>query len=118
MANSTFTLSKESRYKDTPVFSQAGALEFGLWEPPAEFVSLATGYRVHHVVSNEVGFLDLIAVQYYGAGAEHLSWAIAQANALANPENEMYPGMALFIPPRTAVIQFQSRQGNVAQSNG
>lgn len=105
-------LSAESRYKDTPVYLEGEVLEFALWEPIEEFADLSGGYRVHRVSSNEVGFLDILAVRFYGQGYESLWWVIAQANALLDPEAEMYPGMVLYIPPRSAVVQFQSRQGN------
>ncbi len=113
MADRFITVARDSRYKDTPVFSEGGKPEFGLWEPPPEFDKLAPGTKTHVVSSFEVGFLDLLAVRYYGPGHEHLFWVIAQANAIADPEKEMYPGQTLTIPARSAVVQFQSRQGNV-----
>jgi hypothetical protein len=93
---------------------EGGVLEFALMEPIREFTEKVEGYRIHRVKQNEVGFLDLLAVQYYGIGYEKLWWVIAYANAMIDPESEMYPGLALLIPPRTAVIQFLSRRGNAS----
>ncbi len=106
------TLSGTSRYKDTDVFDEAGDLEFGLWEPPAEFLDQPQGSLIHRVRQHEVGFLDIIAVKYYGAGYESLWPAIATANSIIDPEQEMYPGMALIIPPRPRVAQFIARAGD------
>ena len=108
----TVTLSLHSRYKDTPVYADGGVAEFALWEPPAEFRTLQRGYRSHIVKSHEVGFLDILAVEYYGPGSEQLWWVIAQANALIDIDKDMYPGQVLYIPPKTAVLQFQSRRGD------
>lgn len=110
-------ISAESRYKDTPVFSEGGTLEYALWEPPAEFATVRDGYQLHRVARAEVGFPDLIAVKYYGQGHEQLWWSIMQANAIIDPETELFPGKVLYIPPRTAVIQFMSRRGNAVQSS-
>ena len=116
---STFLrISAASRYKDTPAFNEGGVLEYALWEPPTEFTIVRDGYRVHRVVRSEVGFPDLIAVKYYGQGYEMLWWSIMQANAIIDPETELFPGKVLYIPPRTAVIQFMSRTGNAAVQPG
>ncbi len=106
------TLSNLSRYKDTAVFDEAGALEFGLAEPAPEFEALPLGARQHRVKQNEVGFLDIIAATYYGVGYETMWWVIAQANGMLDPETEMYAGMSLAIPPRSAVVQFIARLGD------
>ncbi len=105
-------LPASSRYKDTPVFDEGGALEFALWETPPEFVDLPQGSLLHLVRSNEVGFLDAIAVLYYGRGFEQLWPAIAAANGIIDPELEMFPGMQLVIPPRVQVNVFLSRRGD------
>lgn len=111
----TLAISTSSRYKDTPVYSQGGELEFALWEPPAEFRKVQKGYRAHVVREYEVGFLDILAVTYYGPGSEHLWWVLAQANALIDLDRDMYPGQVLYIPSPTAVLQFQSRRGDATQ---
>jgi len=110
----TISLSNLSRYKDTPVFQEGDEIEFALFEPLPEFFEPRDDYRIHRVKMNEIGFLDLLAVQYYGHGHEKLWWVIALANAIVDPEIDMYPGMALAIPPRSVVAQFLSRDGNVA----
>lgn len=103
---SNLLLSNLSRYKDTKVFSEGGIVEFALFEAPNEFVEARTDFKIHRVKQNEVGFLDLLAVRYYGRGYETLWWVIALANALIDPETEMFPGMTLVIPPRDAVVLF------------
>lgn len=109
-------LSSLSRYKDTKAYSQGSLVEFALFEPLKEFVTTRAGYRIHRVKENEVGFLDILATQYYGDGYEKLWWVIAYTNAILDPENEMFPGLPLVIPPRSAVLQFISRQGDAART--
>jgi hypothetical protein len=110
---STILVSNISRYKDTPIYQDPDTTRFALWVPPAEFQAPQVGWLTHRVAPNEVGFLDSIAVRYYGAGYESLWWVLQQANGLLDPESEMVPGMVLLIPPRTVVQQFLSRLGNV-----
>ncbi len=105
-------LSSLSRYKDTPVFASPDGPVFGLLEPPPEFLEEVEGVRRHTVVSHEIGFLDLLAVRFYGQGYEELWWSIALANAIIDPEKEMFAGQVLLIPPRDQAIQFISRAGN------
>ncbi len=107
----TLLLSRTSRYKDTQAFDAGGLVEFGLWESPAEFQNLPAGSRVHTVKSHEVGFLDILAVLYFGDGYEGMWWAIAQANNIIDPEADMYPGMRLVIPPDFRKAQFAGRRG-------
>lgn len=105
----TLALSRLSRYKDTPAFLASGRAEFGLWTPVKEFTSTPAGSRLHTVKSHEVGFLDIIAVIYYGDGYETLWWTIAQANGIIDPEREMRAGMKLRIPPDSRKSQFVGR---------
>lgn len=114
MANSFVNLPYLSRYKDTPVYDEGGALEFELWAAPPEFGDQGTAGRTHRVTQHEVGFLDIIAVRYFGRGFESAWWAIAQANGIIDPEREMFAGMALIIPPKSRVTQYLSRPGNGA----
>jgi hypothetical protein len=107
----TLRISPDSRYKDTNVYDEGGVVEFALWEPPAEFVTTDRRTRLHRVSQNEVGFLDVIAFQEWGSGFESLWWIIAQANAIINPETEMYAGQSLVIPPREDVVAFRARVG-------
>lgn len=110
---SNISLSNFSRYKDTAVYADSdGVTRFALWEPPKEFVSVSNP-TLHRVTQDEIGFLDGIAVRYYGIGYERLWWVILQANGLIDPEREIYPGQVLVIPPRTAVQQFLARLGDV-----
>ena len=117
-STTTVILSRLSRYKDTNVFLAGPAVEFGLWEAPAEFQGLPAGAQTHTVKANEVGFLDIIAVLWYGAGYEEMWWSIAQANAIINQETEMYPGMALVIPTQNLVSQFAARAGLASAGAG
>jgi len=114
MSTQQIQLSNYSMYKDTPVYLDPdNVIRFALWVPPAEFLSgqQGVGATNHTVVSAEVGFLDLIAFKYYGPGYERMWRAIMQANAMTNPETDMYPGQVLTIPPRSSVQQFLGRQG-------
>lgn len=106
------TLSNTSRYKDTKVFDGDRGSEFGLWEAPVEFTQQDDGYVLHRIAGHEVGFLDILAVQYYGEGYEILWWSIALANGIIDPEQELEPNDVIQIPPRSAALQFLSRRGN------
>lgn len=114
-------LSNRSRYKLARVFINTDesprledrnpdGLEFGLLPSLADFEDLGTEYQTHRVSSNEVGFLDLIAVAYYGAGFEELWWAVAYANRIIDPERDMFPGQELVIPSRTKLTAFLTRK--------
>jgi nucleoid-associated protein YgaU len=98
-----------SRYKDTPVYDSADGPVFALMEPPEEFVRPQSSFQFHRVKRSEIGFLDLLASRYYGQGQEDLWWAIALANAMVDPEKDMYVGQVLVIPDRTTVLDFVSR---------
>lgn len=114
----TITLSRTNRYKDTPAFKVGSNVEFGLWEAPPEFLASAqpTGVRLHTVRLHEVGFLDIIAVMYYGDGFENMWWTIAAANGIIDPETEMYPGLKLKIPPDSRKSSFIGRGGRSSAS--
>lgn len=109
------SLAATSRYKDTLVYTEGGIPEFALFEPPPEFVTGAAGSVTHRVSQHEIGFLDILAVRYYGQGYEQLWWVLALANGIVDPELDMRVGMALTIPPRDDVIQFISRVGDAAR---
>lgn len=79
---------------------------------------MGTAYKRHRVKVNEVGFLDLIATKFYGAGNEKDAWIIAQANAIVVWDRDMYPGQVLYIPSQSSVLQFKARAGNASQSSG
>lgn len=111
----TVDLPKASRYKDTPVFEGTRGPEFGLWSPPNEAYDEDRAYRVHRIQQREVGFLDQIAVRYYGPGNEILWWFIAQSNAMLDPEKEMRVGNTIIIPPRNLAITFRTRSTTLAE---
>jgi hypothetical protein len=87
-------------------------IRFANWVMPLEFVTTPIGSIMHRVASFEVGFLDILSVRYYGANNEILWWVIQEANAMIDPEQEMYPGQMIVIPPKASVQQFLSRVGN------
>lgn len=105
------TLSTLSRYKDTLAFATTGKPAFGLMEPPAEFIEETEGVRRHVIADNEIGFLDILAVRFFGQGYEELWWAIALANAIIDPEKDMVSGETLLIPTRESALRFISRVG-------
>lgn len=110
----TIDLPQASRYKDTPLFSGTRGPEFGLMEPPAEATQVSPDYTTHRVRSHEVGFLDILAVRYYGLGNERLWWFLALSNAIIDTESEMFVGQELLIPPRSLALQFRTRGSNRA----
>lgn len=101
----------DSRYKDTPVFAGPRGLEFGLWVAPAEFDGAGTDDTTYTVGMADVGFLDRVAVNCWGAGYEGMWWAIAQANGVIDPEAEMVAGMVLRVPARSRLMAFSGRAG-------
>ncbi len=105
------TLSSLSRYKDTRAFAATKRPAFGLMEPPTEFIEETEGVRRHVIAENEIGFLDILAVRFFGQGYEELWWAIALANAIIDPEKEMANGKTLLIPTRESALRFISRVG-------
>ena len=101
------TLSALSRFKSTQVYTAAdGTPEFALWEAPVEFTEDRDGYREHRIKQNEIGMLDMLAVNYFGPGYESLGWIIALVNGMVDPEMEMRTRQIIIIPPRDAVIEF------------
>lgn len=104
------SIPRSSRYKDTPMFRNGKQIEFGLYQPPDEFLDPRDdNFRIHVVMSNEVGALDLIAKRYYGPGMETLWWAIAQANDIVDSEADVEPGQRLLIPSADRMDGFTSR---------
>lgn len=115
------TLSNRSRYKLTRVFvnrrtaprlpgRNEDGLEFGLLTPLEDFLFLGTEIRTHKVASGDIGFLDRISVRFYGAGFEDFWWVIAYANGIADPDEEMFVGQSLVIPPRERITAFLARK--------
>lgn len=114
MTTEILSLEPSSRYKDTPVYDEGGNVEFALWTPPEEFITTDRRARLHRVSQPEIGFLDMVAAREWGEGYEQFWWVIAQANALIDPETEMYAGMVLVIPPRSTLVAYRARVGNAA----
>jgi len=110
------TRTRESRYKDTDYFATTvhgvEQFMFDLMNPPVEFATIVAMFTKHRVRQGEVGFLDLIAVKYYGAGNEHFWWAIAMVNGIIDPELDMEMGQVLLVPPRDLVTRFLARRGS------
>lgn len=98
-----------SRYKLTKVYAGDRGNELGLLESLADLIGVGTSYRTYAVRSPDVGFLDRIAVQFYGAGFEWAWWAIAYANNMVDPDQEMFVGQRLVIPSREALLRFVAR---------
>ena len=106
----TLTLSSDSRYKDTNVYTtDTWGPRFALFEAPPEFLESYDDSVIHEVRKYQIGMLDMLAVQYYGAGRESLWWIIALANGIIDQETDMYTGQKLVIPPRSAVLAYISR---------
>jgi hypothetical protein len=120
-AQRQLSLSNRSRYKLTRVFineevdprvegRNEDGLEFGLLSVLDDFLELGTQVRTHKVAASDIGFLDRLAVKFYGAGFEDFWWAIAYVNNIADPDEEMFIGQTLTIPPREAVTTFLARK--------
>lgn len=88
-----------SRYRRTPLLNEDGLYFYGPYIPPTEFDQAYPSGTITHLVSiQEVGFLDKIAVRYYGPGNEGLWWAICRVNGIIDVETDMWPGLKLTIP--------------------
>lgn len=122
-------VSNRSRYKLNRAFRNArrdprlpernlGGVEFGLLPVLIDFEQAGSDFQVHRVRQQDIGFLDLLAVRFYGAGFEDFWWAIAYANAIIDPESEMFVGQSLVIPSREAVTTFLTRKSGVGQGGG
>lgn len=103
-----------SRYKLTPLFTSARTgkrgLEYGLLTTLSDFTKTGRSFRIHRVRTAEIGFLDRIAVDFYGAGFEWAWWVLAYTNGITDPEVDMREGMELVIPDRSAIQSFLSRK--------
>lgn len=105
-----------SRFKDTRAYDDRDGQGpvFGLMEPPVEFADLDLSLAdKHRVKAYEVGFLDLIAAQYYDFGYESYWWAIALVNGIVDPDTDMYVGQEIYIPPFAAIRGFAQRSRSV-----
>lgn len=98
-----------SRYKTTKVYEGDRGRELGLMEVLPDLSSLGSEFRTYVVRSPDIGFLDRIAVLFFGAGYEWAWWAIAYANNMVDPDQEMFVGQRLTIPSRAALQKFLAR---------
>jgi hypothetical protein len=96
--------SEDSRYGLTKVtidqFIVPGRRRFGIWQVPA--LKLET-YGRHVVMPGEVGRIDNIAYKYYNTC--QYWWAIAAANKIKNPLDDLVPGTTLIIPTRDDIME-------------
>jgi len=105
------TLANTTRYKDSYAYVQDGQTVLGPFVIPAEFAGEpGTDWPVHAVEGHEVGFLDKIAVLYYGPGLESMWWCIAAVNGIVNPMDDMKAGQRIVIPPRDVVTAYIARR--------
>lgn len=107
MSQVEIEVSPIDRYKDTPAFVGSHGAQYALFNRPVELDGSVS--RQHVVSGDEVGFLDKLAVRYYGNGQESLWFAIALANGIVSPEFDMFVGQVLVIPPRERMMQFIAR---------
>jgi len=111
-ARVTIRVAEDSRYKLTAVFRDADrddGPEFDVMSVLDDFYSVGEDFQIHRVRERDLGFLDRLAVEFYGPGNESLWWVIAYANAIEDPEI-MEVGSALVIPSRDRVRQFVARR--------
>lgn len=100
---------ENSRYKLTKVYAGDRGRELGLMESLPDLYALGSEFKTYVVRSTDIGFLDRIAVLFFGAGYEWAWWAIAYANNMVDPDQEMFTGQRLVIPPREALQRFLAR---------
>ena len=96
-------LGLDSRLLSTPLRKDDGVEYWGLWvgiKFPA-----APDDAKYTVTRMDIGRLDLIAAMPTYYNNSRLWWAIAQANNLEFPQDEMYIGQILRIPSLTAVMK-------------
>ena len=101
---------ENSRYKTTKVFEDDRGFELGLMAVLDDFYEIGDDFRTHQVRSQDIGFLDRIAVRFYGAGFEWAWWVIAYANNIVDPDLDMFEDQRLVIPRRAAIQSFLARQ--------
>lgn len=106
MAEVEVKLEFNSRFKKTPLYTKEGRTFFGVWDEPT--IKLDGDEKIQEVDSTTS--LDILAYEEYGDRA--LWWAIARANKMKNPEEELVPGMDIIIPKpenvRTALLEQRS----------
>lgn len=108
----TLNVSAASRYKLTRAFvdsARTRGVEFELMSVIEDFYTSGEEFRRHRITSVEIGFMDKLAVRFFGPGNEQMWWAIAYANAILDPET-VQVGEELIIPSREAVRRFLARR--------
>ena len=107
----TIRIATSSRYRSTSLHQDVDLLQYGTYQPPAEFEDVSPGnYATYVVAVQDVGFLDKIAVRFYGPGTEAYWWVICRVNGIVDVETDLWPGRKLVIPPLSAVSAFKSRR--------
>lgn len=103
----TISVPITSRFRYTRVFFTNGLYRYGTYVPPPSFETVQAGnYSSYSVTASDIGFLDRIAVRFYGPGNESMWWALCRVNGIIDPEVDVWPGRKLKIPPREQVVQF------------
>lgn len=107
------TQPENSRYKSTQVFrirdTDRQGNELALMSVLPDFFQLGEDFNTYTVGARDIGFLDRVAVRFYGPGFEWAWWVIAYANAIIDVEQEMFSGQKLVIPTRTRLQSFLSK---------
>lgn len=100
-----------SRFRDTALYvsQDTGTYFYGPYIPPVEFDQEFPNATITHLVaSHEVGFMDKIAVKYYGEGNEALWWSICRLNGIVDVESGMWTGQILVVPTKSVAQYFTS----------
>jgi hypothetical protein len=99
----------QDRYFTVPILQDdLGNLFFATVDFPT--VPFSPGDRYHTVRAGEAGRLYLIAWKVYKQ--PDLWWAIAWANDVVFPPQDVVPGLVLRIPPLEWVLQYQANSRN------
>jgi hypothetical protein len=88
------TQSTTSRYRNTRLYSDGGAIFYGTWKPPK--ILLTKPITTHVVAVDEWKRPDLVAYRVYGD--PNMFWPIALCNNINMPLIDMEPGQNLACP--------------------
>lgn len=103
----------ESRYKLSKVHqdvdADAGDVVFGPLAKLVDFHALGTAARQYRMAQQDVGFMDKLAVQFFGPGREEFWWVLAYANMVIDPETDLDAGSVLQIPDVSLLSSFLAR---------
>jgi len=116
MAERVISLSENSRYRNTPIFSGDGA-EFGKNVGKIDFRGHFVPPEIDEknsdtfitIKSKDNGRLDLLANQYYGT--PELWWAIALVNNIFDPTYGVETGTVIRIPPLQSIFSNELIEG-------